>query len=397
MHWLKIFTDSIFDGKFRLATEKFGPAGNGFYLIVLLRIAFEFKADQDPSCSLSLKSWCQLLGVSPKRFQELLTFFESLALLESKTDAQETELLCIRAPIVLELLDEYTQKISRKNLSKTKCPDNVRKESELESESESEPEKKKTPSMSKPLTKPGESKKKAAGVGVSKTILPAPDLLAEASGLENLPPLIPPEQILDKKPAPVKLAEVLPPEKATPPPEISRPNPPEKASGPAGQFPADFSVFWSAYPRKEGKKAALKAWKKARDKPCLEELLRILEKSARTEQWRKEGGRFIPHPATWLNQGRWADEVAEQSSLPVLSSSRNNFTETANMEDFFRFNPEMRPKNYAQLRNLDYLARGYRVMVREESERRAKEEGQRHDILQKQAQKLMEGSFSNSG
>ena len=25
-------------------------------------------------------------------------------------------------------------------------------------------------------------------------------------------------------------------------------------------------------------------------------------------QWRKDDGQFIPHPRTWLNQGRWKDE-----------------------------------------------------------------------------------------
>jgi hypothetical protein len=25
-------------------------------------------------------------------------------------------------------------------------------------------------------------------------------------------------------------------------------------------------------------------------------------------EWTKDGGQFIPHPATWLNQKRWEDE-----------------------------------------------------------------------------------------
>jgi len=28
-----------------------------------------------------------------------------------------------------------------------------------------------------------------------------------------------------------------------------------------------------------------------------------------TDQWKKDGGQFIPLPATWLRQGRWDDEV----------------------------------------------------------------------------------------
>ena len=69
-----------------------------------------------------------------------------------------------------------------------------------------------------------------------------------------------------------------------------------------------FAHFWQIYPRKVGKKAARKAWDKAKDKPPLEKLLESVEAHKATEQWQEGGGRFVPHPATWLNQGRWEDE-----------------------------------------------------------------------------------------
>jgi uncharacterized protein YdaU (DUF1376 family) len=75
---------------------------------------------------------------------------------------------------------------------------------------------------------------------------------------------------------------------------------------------AAFDAFWKAYPRKVGKQAALKAWRKLRPGPELAE--RILEAVAaqkRGEAWRRDGGQFIPHPTTWLNQGRWDDEPPE--------------------------------------------------------------------------------------
>jgi hypothetical protein len=37
-------------------------------------------------------------------------------------------------------------------------------------------------------------------------------------------------------------------------------------------------------------------------------MVAALERQGQWPQWRKDGGQFIPHPATWLNQGRWADE-----------------------------------------------------------------------------------------
>lgn len=73
--------------------------------------------------------------------------------------------------------------------------------------------------------------------------------------------------------------------------------------------PTDFDAFWSAYPRKVGKKAALKAWQHAKDRPPLADLLASIEANKAGDAWTRDGGQFIPHPATWINQGRWEDEV----------------------------------------------------------------------------------------
>ena len=69
----------------------------------------------------------------------------------------------------------------------------------------------------------------------------------------------------------------------------------------------EFEQFWAAFPRKTGKKDALKAWGHAEDKPPLLEILAALARGIRSAQWQKDHGQFIPYPATWLNQGRWAD------------------------------------------------------------------------------------------
>lgn len=70
-----------------------------------------------------------------------------------------------------------------------------------------------------------------------------------------------------------------------------------------------FSVFWKAYPRKVGKEAAKKAFLKLKVTDSqLEAMLAAIEAQKRCSQWRRDGGQYIPHPATWLNQGRWEDE-----------------------------------------------------------------------------------------
>ena len=69
-----------------------------------------------------------------------------------------------------------------------------------------------------------------------------------------------------------------------------------------------FETFWEAYPRKVGKSAVYKAWKRLKpDKELFARILSAVDNAKATEQWRREAGRFIPNPLTWINQGRWDD------------------------------------------------------------------------------------------
>ena len=69
-----------------------------------------------------------------------------------------------------------------------------------------------------------------------------------------------------------------------------------------------FAEFWRAYPRKVGKAAAERAFLKAG--VPVETLIAAIARHQRTPQWTKDGGQFIPHPASWLNGKRWEDEIA---------------------------------------------------------------------------------------
>lgn len=71
-----------------------------------------------------------------------------------------------------------------------------------------------------------------------------------------------------------------------------------------------FGAFWSAYPKKVGKPAAERAFKKIKesDYPLL---LPAIEQHKRSKQWQKNDGEFIPNPATWLNQERWNDTLPQ--------------------------------------------------------------------------------------
>jgi hypothetical protein len=64
-----------------------------------------------------------------------------------------------------------------------------------------------------------------------------------------------------------------------------------------------------AYPKKVGKDGAKKAFRKrTADDELLALMLTAIEAQKHSSTWVKDGGQFIPHPATWLNEGRWMDE-----------------------------------------------------------------------------------------
>lgn len=94
----------------------------------------------------------------------------------------------------------------------------------------------------------------------------------------------------------------------------------DAAPVPAGKAPpkkrpcsVEFERFWKAYPKKRGKDAAFRAWekrRKAHDLPPVDELLAVLDVAVQSHDWQKDNGQFIPYPATWLNQGRWADDFS---------------------------------------------------------------------------------------
>ena len=78
-----------------------------------------------------------------------------------------------------------------------------------------------------------------------------------------------------------------------------------------------FLTFWEKYPKKIGKGAAFNAWKKAG--VSLDVALAAIEKQQTSRQWKRDNGQYIPHPATWLNQQRWEDEV-QSEALPESKS-----------------------------------------------------------------------------
>lgn len=92
-------------------------------------------------------------------------------------------------------------------------------------------------------------------------------------------------------------------------------------------YTEEFERFWTAYPRKTAKGAAAAAYAKARKAatfPGIEAIEKTLRQFSWTEQWKRDGGQFIPHPTTWLNQQRWLDEIPPEDREEVERMERDN-------------------------------------------------------------------------
>lgn len=89
-----------------------------------------------------------------------------------------------------------------------------------------------------------------------------------------------------------------------------------------------FDDFWKRYPRKTAKEGARRAWVAATKKASVDEIMTGLSRYTFSTD-----AQFIPHPATWLNQHRWADEAASSHS----DEPRKELTHEEQLERSRRF------------------------------------------------------------
>ena len=82
------------------------------------------------------------------------------------------------------------------------------------------------------------------------------------------------------------------------------------------KYSVDFLKFYSAYPLKKSKAKAFQSWKKL--KPDLHTCLAALQSQMIEKGFLKAEKKFCPewkHPATWLNQKCWEDEVQSKPQI----------------------------------------------------------------------------------
>lgn len=78
----------------------------------------------------------------------------------------------------------------------------------------------------------------------------------------------------------------------------------------------DFDRFWQAYPKRQKKADARKAWTQLKpDAALVQRMLDALQWQTQQPAWLKEGGQFVPLPASWLRGERWEDEPFQVPNL----------------------------------------------------------------------------------
>jgi len=91
-----------------------------------------------------------------------------------------------------------------------------------------------------------------------------------------------------------------------------------------------FDIFWKEYPKKKAKAEALKAFRRlSPSQELFDTIMKSLGRDKKSEDWIKNEGKFIPHPASWLNGKRWEDEV-DQPKPKSERSIKEQFEELAN-------------------------------------------------------------------
>jgi len=76
----------------------------------------------------------------------------------------------------------------------------------------------------------------------------------------------------------------------------------------------NFNIFWEAYPRKQAKVDAERAFKSLNpSEDLLAVVIADISSRKQSEAWQKDGGKYIPLPASYLRGKRWEDETKKEA------------------------------------------------------------------------------------
>ena len=95
------------------------------------------------------------------------------------------------------------------------------------------------------------------------------------------------------------------------------------------QFFSSFDRFWDAWPknadkytRKGAKAKCMKVWSRIANLN-IEQILAHVEWLKTTDDWKKDGGFYIPAPLVYLNQQRW-----DGAEIPTKAPAKTEYERT---------------------------------------------------------------------
>ena len=98
--------------------------------------------------------------------------------------------------------------------------------------------------------------------------------------------------------------------------------------------PILFDAFWSAYPKHAAKADAQKAFKALNpDDELMQTILTAIETWRKTDDWTKDGGKFVPLPATYIRGKRWEDELPKATARPSKEVGAHRYDQRQYTED----------------------------------------------------------------
>jgi len=113
-----------------------------------------------------------------------------------------------------------------------------------------------------------------------------------------------------------------------PPKNISEINP--------QKYSAEFETWYELYPKKRAKDAAYRSWKKISKSKTVtsDQLCSAIKRQVESNHFRgRNGEQFYPNPSTWLNQGRWQDEIKSEKVEKSTPCSTCNKRDSVNCND----------------------------------------------------------------
>ncbi|MGB8422215.1 replication protein [Paraburkholderia sp.] len=171
----------------------------------------------------------------------------------------------------------------------------------------------------------------------------------------------------------------------------------------AGALAERFEKFYSIYPKKRNRADAEKAFAKLNpDDSLLSVIVEAVEVAKRSrDDWRRDGGKYIPYPASWLNAKGWTDEPDQiaytAAELAVIETYNRQMpaawprgisdpfsaTRASAIREFLGFAPEKpdMPRRYFEhcAQNLTVIEHcGFDWLIRRETYLRVREGAVKH-------------------